>query len=204
DNRYAGATDIELTAAGLAQAEQLAVWAATTTVSRVICSDLSRAVRTASPSATVLGLPLEIEPRLREVDFGRGEGMTTAEMRAAFPDALDAFVAAPATSPLPGGEPGAHAVARAGAALVDLCAVPDDELLVVAHNTLGRLLLCALLGIPLDRYRNIFPRLDNGAVTTLELPGAVTDVARLVAGVRLLRFNSPAAALAAPPTAGAR
>ena len=192
ENRYAGISDIELTADGLAQAERLADWASGTAVNRVVCSDLGRAIRTATPSATALGLELEIEPRLREVDFGRGEGLTRDEMRGAFPTDLAAFVAAPASSPLPGGETGTSAVARATAAMLDLCAVPDDEILVVAHNTLVRLLLCALLGVPLDRYRTLLPRLDNGAVTTVVVPPGVTDVDGLVAGVALRRLNAPA------------
>jgi len=42
--------------------------------------------------------------------------------------------------------------------------------LVVAHNTLLRLGLCVLLGLPVARYRQVFPRLDNVAVTEIALP----------------------------------
>ena len=43
-------------------------------------------------------------------------------------------------------------------------------MLVVAHNTLLRLGLCTLLGLPVARYRFVFPRLDNVAVTEIALP----------------------------------
>jgi probable phosphoglycerate mutase len=52
--------------------------------------------------------------------------------------------------------------------------------LVVAHNTLLRLGLCVLLGLPVARYRQVFPRLDNVAVTEIALPdGGAGPVALL-------------------------
>ncbi|CAM5739854.1 hypothetical protein SBADM41S_01740 [Streptomyces badius] len=50
-------------------------------------------------------------------------------------------------------------------------------MLVVAHNTLLRIARCDLLGLPLGRYRRIFPRLDNGAVTEIEIRGMVDGAA---------------------------
>jgi probable phosphoglycerate mutase len=41
--------------------------------------------------------------------------------------------------------------------------------LVVGHNTLLRLTLCALLGIPLNDYRRRFPRLLNAAISEVRL-----------------------------------
>jgi probable phosphoglycerate mutase len=195
-NQYAGRSDVALTEKGLAQAEALGQWARTRPITRVVTSDLSRAVRTAAPAAAALGVRVEQDPRLREVDFGRGEGLTRAEMAERFPGALVSFVAAPATSPLPGGESGADAVARACPALAELAAGDGaagetvggavggaaGEVLLVAHNTLMRLLLCDVLGIDPDRYREVFPRLDNTAVTTLR-----TDGTRFA----LLRLNVP-------------
>jgi broad specificity phosphatase PhoE len=57
--------------------------------------------------------------------------------------------------------------------------------LVVTHNTLLRLVLCQVLGIPLDSYRSVFPLLDNVSLTELEVlrGGAIA----------LLMFNAPLA-----------
>jgi probable phosphoglycerate mutase len=57
--------------------------------------------------------------------------------------------------------------------------------LVVAHNTLLRLGLCVLLGLPVARYRQVFPRLDNVAVTEIALPDGGTGP------VALLSLNVP-------------
>lgn len=190
ENRYAGVSDIPLTDRGRAQAETLAVWAGGAGVDRVLASDASRAIDTARVSADAVGVPLEIDPRLREVDFGRGEGLTASDMEREFPSARAAFLSRPASSPLPGGEAGSAAVERAGSVLVELTA-SDATALVVAHTTLGRLLLCHLLGLPLDAYRRVFPSVGNGTVTTFELPADAASVADLAGRAALLRFNAP-------------
>ncbi len=190
ENRYAGVSDIPLTDRGRGQADALARWAASAELTRVLSSDLSRAVETARLSANAVGVPLEVDPRLREVDFGSAEGLTSSDMERDFPAERAAFERAPASAPLPGGEAGRAAVDRAGAVLVELAA-SGSTALVVAHTTLGRLLLCHLLGLPLDSYRRVFPRVGNGTVTTFELPADAASVADLRGAAALLRFNAP-------------
>ncbi|WP_374948043.1 histidine phosphatase family protein, partial [Agreia sp.] len=99
------------------------------------------------------------------------------------------FVAAPASHPLPGGESGADAVHRAGQVLIEL-AESGGSVLVVAHTTLGRLLLCHILGLQLDGYRRAFPSVGNGTVTTFDLPRNVATVDDLAGCAALIRFNS--------------
>ena len=175
ENRYAGSSDVALTPRGLAQAQDLAGWvrrreAEGTRFEAVVTSTLSRAVLTARPAAEALGLVPRADERLVEVDFGRGEGMTRAEMEQIFPEAVAQFLARPATSPLPGGERGLDAVARARAALDDLVVEhPGGTVLVVAHSTLTRILLASLLGADVERYRELFPSLGNCHVTTVQL-----------------------------------
>ncbi len=170
EDRYVGSSDVPLSERGEQQALRLGQWAADAGLTRIVASDLSRAIRTAEAASATTGLPVEIEPRVREVGFGLAEGLTLAEQIAHFPDARAAFDANPSSSPLPGGDPGGPAAARALAAFEDLVAAdPDGVVLVVCHTTLIRLALCRLLGLPLDDYRRTFPKIDNTALTTLEL-----------------------------------
>lgn len=194
DNRYAGSSDIPLTERGVAQARALGGWARQVDLAAVVTSDLARAVVTGRELAVGAGVEPRIEPRFREVDFGRGEGLTRAEMNEQFPDELAAFLERPATQPLPGGESGEKALQRALAAVVDLIqAVPDgSEVAVVGHGTVIRLLLCDVLEIPLDDYRRRFPSIGNATVSTLVLP-RVAVPAELTAAGGLLRFDCPVA-----------
>ncbi|WP_030611783.1 histidine phosphatase family protein [Streptomyces sclerotialus] len=185
ENRYAGRTDVALTERGHAQAAELAAWAAGARIDAVVSSPLSRARLTAEPAAHALGLTPRIDERLVEVDFGRGDGLTRTEMREVFPERLDAFLADPVTHHLPGGEDPERAAARAAACLAGLAGeLPEGRVLVVAHSTLVRLLLCRELGIPLGTYRTVFPALENGALTELRLRDGQAS---------LLRLNAPCA-----------
>jgi probable phosphoglycerate mutase len=191
ENRYCGTSDIELTEKGLKQGIQLAVWAKTANLDLILSSDLSRAVITAAPSATACGKDLEIDTRFREVDFGQGEGKTSVEMKAAFPADYQAFIENPGHSPLPDGEAGNIAVERALSALAAITnREHSEEVLLVAHSTIGRLIICALTGIPLDSYRRVFPKVINGAITTLLIP-KVGKSADLYGAGSLLAFNVP-------------
>ncbi len=180
ENRYAGVTDVGLTPRGVAQGAGLGVWATRSGVDAVACSPLSRARQTASPAAVALGLAVQVQEGLREVDFGWGEGRTIEEMAEEDPEAVRRFREDADTGAFPGSEPVARAAARATASLRDLAhRHQGGRVLVVAHNTLLRIALCELLGLPLGRYRRIFPRLDNGAVTEIEIRGAETALRSL-------------------------
>ncbi|WP_405872734.1 histidine phosphatase family protein [Streptomyces sp. NBC_00005] len=168
ENRYAGVSDVALTDTGRAQAETLGRWAAAHPVDAIWTSPVSRAVITAEPACRALGLTPFHEPDLRECDFGVVEGRTLAEFASEDPKAAEAFRADPVNHPFPGAEDPKTAAARGATALHRIAAAHDGErVLVVAHNTLLRLVLCELLSIPLRDYRRVFPQLRNAAVSEL-------------------------------------
>ncbi|OEV27830.1 phosphoglycerate mutase, partial [Streptomyces nanshensis] len=80
----------------------------------------------------------------------------------------------------PGSEPPAAVASRVSAALREVAVAHDGSaVLVVAHNTAFRIALCALLGIPLGRYRQVLPRLENAAVTEIDVDGGRTALRTL-------------------------
>ncbi len=183
ENRYAGATDVALSPRGLEQAAQLAAWAGTARLAAITASTLSRARLTASACADVSGHQLHVDGRLRELDFGDGEGCTAAEMQQRFPEAFAAFRTDPVAHRLPGGEDPVEAVQRFTECLRDIVDQhPDGRVLVVAHTTVIRLALCDLIGVPLSQYRRLFPFVRNCGLTELRCTDGQTAV---------LQFNSP-------------
>ncbi|MFJ8885701.1 histidine phosphatase family protein [Streptomyces sp. NPDC102402] len=170
ENRYAGVTDISLSEHGRAQADRLASWAGRADLTAVWSSPMDRCRQTAQGSAVRAGLPLVLDPRLREIDFGVAEGMTRAEMRERLPGALKAFEADPVGSHFPEGEDPVAVGRRYADFLTGLRAGHQEgRVLVVAHSTAIRLTLCRLLGVPLRDYRRVFPYLANCAVNELIL-----------------------------------
>ncbi|WP_405972066.1 histidine phosphatase family protein [Streptomyces sp. NBC_00988] len=174
ENRYAGISDVALTDTGVAQAEALGRWAAAHPVDAIWTSPLSRAILTAAPAARALNLTPHTEPALRECDFGVVEGRTLAEFETENPGAAEAFRSDPVAHAFPESEDPLTAAERGTAALHRIAAAHSGErVLVVAHNTLLRLVLCRLLGIPLGEYRRVFPQLRNAAVSEIRMaPGA--------------------------------
>ncbi|MFD9425838.1 MULTISPECIES: histidine phosphatase family protein [unclassified Streptomyces] len=186
ENRYAGVSDVALTDEGGRQAERLGRWAARHPVDAIWTSTVSRAMETADPACRALGLVPMREHGLRECDFGVVEGRTLAEFAAEDPERAQAFRADPVANPFPGAEDPRAAAARGTAALRRIAAGgPGGRILVVAHNTLLRLVLCELLGIPLGSYRRVFPRLRNAAVSEIRLSGEGGG------GAALLSLNVP-------------
>jgi len=183
ENRYAGVSEVELSPRGLAQAAQLATWASSAGLSAVWSSSLGRALATATLCADLAGVRLQVDARLRELDFGDGEGRTSQEMRERFPAAFAAFGIDPVANYLPGGEDPIAAVARFVTCLHDIGdAYPEGRVLVVAHTTVIRLALCDLLGAPLADYRQLFPAIRNCALTEIRMTGRRPA---------LLQFNVP-------------
>ena len=185
ENRYTGRTDLPLNAAGAAQAASLAQWAATAPIAAIWSSPLQRALATARAFAASAAVPLHVDPRLAELDFGDGEGLTGDEMRARFPDARAAFELDPVRSPLPGGEDPIRAIERASAALADALAQSAEApagqwLVIVCHSTLLRLLVLHLIGEDPATYRTRFPDVAPGCGILVVTDGVT---ARLIGGI---------------------
>ena len=133
ERRWQGHAEIELNDTGRAQARRLADELAVDPPSLVYSSDLSRSRETAEIVAVAIGLPVALDPRLREVDVGEWSGLTWPEVEERFPDG--------ARRRLAGGTGWEHGEAfeamrdRVTEALLELAAGHDGErILVVTHG----------------------------------------------------------------------
>ena len=84
--RFQGQLDAPLDGIGRAQAEAAAIAVAPMRPDVLVCSDLSRALDTASAIGAECDLSTQIDPRLREIYLGTWQGLTRAEAKAQFPD----------------------------------------------------------------------------------------------------------------------
>lgn len=76
ENKICGVIDIELTEKGHRQAEELAekILEEGTHIDEIICSPLVRAAETARHISEATGVPMRVEQRLTEQNFGKYEG----------------------------------------------------------------------------------------------------------------------------------
>jgi probable phosphoglycerate mutase len=86
EHRWQGWADPQLNATGREQAAELGESLVGSGIDTVVSSDLRRAAETARIAATRLGLPVELDERLREVDVGEWSGLTSAEIEARYPE----------------------------------------------------------------------------------------------------------------------
>lgn len=133
----AGRTDAPSTPEGIAAC---IAKAAPLDFAHVFASDLQRASVPAQAIAEARGLPLTIDPRWRELDFGAWDGLAPARLDQ---QALAAFWDDPDANAPPGGERWSALTDRVSAALDDL---PPEPLLVLTHGGAIRVALHLLCG----------------------------------------------------------
>ena len=131
--RTDGAPTADGIAACAAQAEDLGI-------EYLVASDLRRSREVGEAVGKALDLPVAIDPRWREIDFGDWDGKASSTVA---PDALGRFWADPDANPPPGGERWSSLAARVSTAISDLAPVPT---LVVTHGGAMRAALHILCG----------------------------------------------------------
>jgi 2,3-bisphosphoglycerate-dependent phosphoglycerate mutase len=133
ERRWQGHADPPLNDTGRAQALALAEELRPDQPTAVYSSDLARSLETATIVAAALGLPVETDARLREVDVGEWSGLLWSEIEARYPDGVRRRLAGE-TGWERGEEFGAMRE-RVVAALVDIASAhPGGRVLVVTHG----------------------------------------------------------------------
>lgn len=165
DQRVQGHHDVPLSERGVRQAGRLAEWLAEEPLDVVYSSDLQRSRLTAEIIAQGRAA-VQLDPRLREARFGLFEGLTSAEIQAAYPEAYDAWRRDAIRHRPPGGETLEDLQARCMGALAEhLPAHPHRTVAIVAHGGPVRVMVCGLLELPMSVYPRL--RVENTAVTRI-------------------------------------
>lgn len=133
ENKICGATDSPLTEEGLAQAKELGAMIAKEGIhiDEILYSPLSRARDTAKAISDATGIPMKMEVRLIEQDFGKWEG--TERNGLAFKEAKKVF---PTSNE--GGESMLRMAQRIYNLLDEIKEDSDKSYLLVAHNGIAR------------------------------------------------------------------
>jgi probable phosphoglycerate mutase len=165
ERRFSGSSDLALSQVGRAEAAAAARSLAGRGIDVIVTSPLQRARQTAEAAAEVLGVPVELDHDLRELDFGEWEGLTGDEARARSPLAFRRWSGAIDVR-APGGESVtdvASRVARARGRLLERHA--GSTVLVVSHVTPIKLILAAGLGVGAEVVHRVF--LEAASLSTV-------------------------------------
>ena len=173
--RYNGHIEVPLSARGEEQIGKLASFLSgkddkreSAQLDAVYCSSLIRAKKTAEIIAKPFGLEPIVADGLKERSFGEWEGMSFDEVNEKWPEAFKAWADDPLKFSPIGGESTLETRERAVPAfnkIVD--GHKDGAIAVISHGGVTRVILCEMLGIPLE---NIFRiEQDFGALNVIEI-----------------------------------
>ena len=196
EGRIQGQSDVPLSPLGRRQADDVARWLTGRArergtgagppghpgppgqIDEIWSSPLARARETALVIATDLGLPVQVEERLKELQAGIFQGHLWSDLETRFPGETARWRSGDPDYAIPGGESRAALAARGRAALEDLARRPAGTILVVAHGGLLTAALGSLLGgdhpalaAAASRPFTRMPALANASVTRLAWPG---------------------------------
>lgn len=177
-SRFQGQIDIPLNENGKKQAQKAANFLRDVHLDFAVSSPLSRPKETAE---IILEhhreVPLELQADLTEISHGLWEGKLEKEIVAEYADLLNQWKEAPETVQMPDGENLQQVWERAMACWQDIVAAESEfdtprTGIVVAHDAINKVVICALLGLQPDNFWNI--KQGNGAVTVIDYPQGAT------------------------------
>jgi alpha-ribazole phosphatase len=128
---------------------------------------MKRCRETAAVIMEAADMKFTVDPDLREIDFGRWEGMAFDEIQEAFPGEVNRWAEFNADFSFPGGEKFADFQARIIGVAHRLETHPADTIVVCTHGGVIRLLICHFLGRQSRQY--VLFKVKHASVTTIEL-----------------------------------
>jgi alpha-ribazole phosphatase/probable phosphoglycerate mutase len=166
EKRYNGHIDVPLSGRGKEQMSRLSNYLRDVSrLKAVYTSDLSRAIESGEIIAEPHGVKPVREKGLKEFSFGAWEGMTFNEIELKYPDAFKAWAKNPVKFSPVKGESTLDVRNRAIPVFHDIIRKHDEgEIAIVTHGGINRIILCEILGMPLE---NIFRIEQNFAALNI-------------------------------------
>ncbi len=180
EDRIRGQLDPELDETGLAQAQLTAQYlSARWPVTAVYSSPLRRAMQTAQAVSCAQDLQARPFDAMLDLNFGDWQGLSFPEAQARYPDLHKAWQEAPQTVRFPGGESLEDVRVRVTSGVDQIWSRHRGQnVAMVGHTVVNRVLLCAVLGLGNDSFWrigqepcavNVFSIGDDGLKTLILL-----------------------------------
>ncbi|MBD3882230.1 histidine phosphatase family protein [Phormidium tenue FACHB-886] len=152
---YCGELDIELTPVGREMADAFAAAYKSFPWTAIYASPKQRTFNTAKPLSEAIGMELQLRNGLKEIAYGKWEGLTPEEVSRDYHDDFIRYLADPGWNAPTGGERAVDIARRSTAVIEEIEQThASGHVLVVSHKATIRIMLCDLLGIDVGRYRD--------------------------------------------------
>ena len=158
----------DLNETGYEQTRKLSKRLASSPISSIYSSPLTRTLSTAKIIAEPHGIELQILEDLIEVNLGDWQGLYDEEVRKKWPELREQSLIDPSDITIPNGESFDQLSKRAVQAFKTiLSANPDDHVIVVTHDAIIRVLVAYVLEVSNSIYRKIV--IGNASLTIIEI-----------------------------------
>jgi broad specificity phosphatase PhoE len=159
EGRWQGQADPPLNKRGLEEAHQAAQALDKFKFVALYSSDLRRASETARTIGAEIGLPVTLDPRLREVNLGHWQGMLAADIQKQYPEEFRLWHESPLSVQPPGGEDVSTLAVRVLEAVNEIVVRhPGQRVGVASHELPIAVVLCRSAGLGLEHLRSMIPQ----------------------------------------------
>ncbi|MGD0094543.1 MAG: histidine phosphatase family protein, partial [Planctomycetota bacterium] len=166
---FIGASDVSLSPEGRKQAAALARVVAAKKVARCFCSPMKRCLETAAAALAGTALKPEVDDDLREINFGRWEGLRFEEISRRDPEYVWRLAHFDRDFAFPEGEAVGTFLERVRRAVGRMAACPEQPVLAFTHAGVITAAICQLLGLYPWQY--VLFQIQHASVTTLQVFG---------------------------------
>ena len=160
---FRGRLDIPLSPKGKEQALDLRRYFNAIPVDVIYTGPLSRAVETAEIAFP--GYKPIKEPLIDNLDLGEWSGQDKAMVKEKYPRQWEDWVQRPDTITFPGGECLDDVLKRSNRFLEKMIAIPENNIVIVTHRSVSKVLLAAAIGLETNYYWKF--HLDNASVSQI-------------------------------------
>lgn len=151
-----GSTDIKLTSRGLNQAQSAANRLVNEEIDYIYASNLSRAYETARIIGETLGINVETDKGIREMNFGGWQGLSVEDLKSRYPKEHIVWRSEPHKWSLEGAETLLQVQERTLETVNSLRKKhPNKNVLLVSHGAAIKALLLGILDIDLSNYHKL-------------------------------------------------
>jgi broad specificity phosphatase PhoE len=165
---FQGHTDCEISGNGATQLELLGVRCRNMPIDAIYSSPLKRALVTAQAINRYHDLPIQIEPRLMEINGGDWEGKAWGELPNLYPEESDHWNNRPHDFAPQGGETMREVYSRMWEGVTDIVRQnPEKTVCITSHGCAIRNFLCHALNKPIEQLNEV-EWCDNTAVSLID------------------------------------
>jgi len=164
EGRYQGSLETNLTEKGMEQAAAAKKYLSKVKFSGIYSSPLKRAMQSAAIIAKDSGLEIKVRKDLREINFGKWEGMRFEEINSKYRQDYQDWLADPYNNSPTGGESFGSVIERASKTVKDVVAKNPDgsSVAIITHGGVILALIVNWLQIPSQCWRSLIQR--QGAI----------------------------------------